>query len=97
MEVTQVQNSINDSVECSVIWEMFFNFKKCKHMHLGYHDMNQTFTMKEGQDSIPIEKVDSEKDLGVIIDKDLKLIEYIHSKIKTANRNLRLILGHSHI
>ena len=49
-EVTQVQNSINDSVEWSIIWEMFFNFKKCKHMHLGYPDMEQTCTMKKGQD-----------------------------------------------
>ena len=91
MEVTQVQNSINDSVEWSIIWEMFFNFKKCKHMHLGYHDMDQTYTMKKGQDPIPIEKVDSEKDFGVIIDRDLKFSEHINSKIKIANRNLGLI------
>ena len=69
----------------------FFNFKKCKRMHLGYHDMDQTFIMKKGQDSIPIEKVDSGKDLGVIIDKDLKFSEHINSKIKIANRNLGLI------
>ena len=81
MEVTQVQNSINYSVERSIIWEM----------HLGYHGMDQTYTMKKGQDSIPIEKVESEKDLGVIIDKDLKFSEHINSKIKTANRNLGLI------
>ena len=61
-------------------------------MHLGYHDMDQTYTMKKGQDFIPIEKVDSEKDLRVIIDKDLKLSEHINSKIKTANRNLGLSL-----
>ena len=50
--------------------------------------MNQTYTMNKEQGSIPIEKVDSEKDLGVIIDKDLKFSEHISSKIKTANRNL---------
>ena len=91
MEVTQVQNSINDSVEWSIIWEMFFNFKKCKHLHLGYHEMAQTYTMKKGQDSIPIEKGDSEKDLGVIIDKDFKFSEHINSKIKISNRNIGLI------
>ena len=91
VEVTQVQNSINDSVEWPIIWEMFLNFKKCKHMYLVYHGMDQTYTMKKGQDSIPIEKVDGEKDLGVIIDKDLKFSEQINSKIKTANRNLGLI------
>ena len=26
VEVTQVQNSINDTIEWSIIWEMFFQF-----------------------------------------------------------------------
>ena len=47
--------------------------------------------MKEGQELIPVEKVDSEKDLGVIIDKDLKFTEHINSKIKIANTNVGLI------
>ena len=58
---------------------------------IGSHDMNQTYTMKKGQELIPIEKVDSKKDLGVIIDKDLNFTEHINSKIKVANRNLGLI------
>ena len=47
-------------------------------MHVGSHDLNQTYKMKKGQELIPIEKVDSEKDLGVIIDKDLKFSEHIN-------------------
>ena len=47
--------------------------------------------MKKGHEFIPIEKVHSEKDLGVIIDKSLKYTEHINSKIKIANRNLGLI------
>ena len=53
--------------------------------------MNQTYTMKKDQELIPIEIVDSEKDLGVIIDKSLTFTEHINSKIKIANRNLGLI------
>ena len=56
VEVTQNQNSINDSVKWSIIWDMLFDFKKCKHMHMGYHDTDHTYTKKKGQDSIPIEK-----------------------------------------
>ena len=33
--------------------------------------MNQTYTMKKDQEEIPIEKVESEKDLGVIVDNKL--------------------------
>ena len=39
-----------------------------------------------------LESVDSEKDLGVIIDKSLSFGEHISSKISIANRNLGLII-----
>ena len=90
-EVTQLQCAVNNSMDWSVLWKMFFNFKKCKHMHLGNHDMNQTYTMRKDQEELPIEKVESEKDLGVIIDNKLTFTKHINSKIKIANRNLRLI------
>ena len=49
-EVTQLQCVVNNSIDWSVLWKMFFNFKKCKHMHLGNHDMNQTYTMRKAQE-----------------------------------------------
>ena len=90
-EVTQLQCAVNNSMDWSVLWKMFFNFKKCKHMHLGNHDMNQTYTMRKDQEELPIEKVESEKDLGVIIDNKLTFTKHINSKIKIANINLGLI------
>ena len=38
-----------------------------------------------------VELVQSEKDLGVVIDSNLKFIENINSKIKITNRNVGLI------
>ena len=70
---------------------MFYNFKKCKHMHIGNHDLEQTYTMKAGEERIPIAKVTSEKDLGIIIDNSLKFSEHVSAKVKIANRNLGLI------
>ena len=67
VKVSLLQSTLNNSTDCAELWQMFFNFKICKHMHLGRDDMNQTYTMKKGQELIPIEIVDSEKDLGVII------------------------------
>ena len=90
-EVIQLQCAVNNLIEWSVLWKMFFNFKKCKHMHLGNHDMNQTYTMRKDQEEIPIEQEESEKDRGVIIDNKLTLIKHINPKIKIANRNLGLI------
>ena len=53
--------------------------------------MNQIYTMRKDQEEIPIEKVESEKDLGVIIDSKLTFTKHINSKMKIANRNLGLI------
>ena len=47
--------------------------------------------MQSRQETITLEKVDLETDLGVIIDKSLLFGEHISSKIATANRNLGLI------
>ena len=56
--------------------ENVFNFIKCKHMHLGNHDMNQTYTiMRKDQEEIPIEKVESEKELDVIIDNQTNIYQ----------------------
>ena len=40
---------------------------------------------------IELEKVDSEKDLGVIIDKNLTFRDHINSKVNIVNRNLGII------
>ena len=47
--------------------------------------------MKSGQESTKIEKVASEKDLGVIVDQALNFSEHINSKVNKANRNLGMI------
>ena len=60
-------------------------------MHLGIHDMNQTYTMKNDQEEVPVEKIAAEKDLGFIIDDKLTFSKHISTKIKVANRNLGLI------
>ena len=54
--------------------------------------MNQTYTItRKDQEKIPIEKVESEKDLRAIINNKLTFTKHINSKIKIANRNLGLI------
>ena len=49
--------------------------------------------MKTSKERIPIEQVNSEKDLGVIIDSTLKFFEHINLKIKIANKNLGIIFS----
>ena len=44
-------------------WQMLFNHDRCKIMHLGYNNPNNTFMFKY---------VDEERELWIIIQKDLK-------------------------
>ena len=55
--------------------------------------MNQTYTMRKDKEELPIEKVESEKDLGVIIDNKLTFTKHINSKIKTGTLDLYLELS----
>ena len=55
------------------------------------NSIGQFYTMQTPDGGKRLESVDSEKDLGVIIDKSLSFGEHISSKILIANRNLGLI------
>ena len=70
---------------------MLFNFKKCKHLHIGSRHDSVTYTMDSGQDVIEFKKVTSEKDIGFIVDKALNFSEHISTKVSKANRNLGII------
>ena len=67
-----VQISLNNAVDWGEIWKMDYHFKKCKHLHVGNHDINYEYQMETNQDPITVEKVIVEKDLGVFIDTSLK-------------------------
>ena len=86
--IEQVQYSVNEAVTWTNIWEMLFNFKKSKQLHNGSRMDPATYTMNTGHETIEIEKVSSEKDLGVIIDQSLNFCKHINKKVNKANRNL---------
>lgn len=86
-----LQGNIKRAEEWASTWEMFFNEKKCKQLHIGTKDMGITYKMYKNNSETVVEKADTEKDLGVVFDSKLLFREHIASKIKIANRNLGLI------
>ena len=68
--------------------QMFFNMKKCKHMHLGHVIASSHLKRKI---FVEIEKVKEENDLGVVVDNKLNFRQHVSSKVSTANRNLGII------
>ena len=67
-------------------WQMLFNVDKCKIMHFGYNNPNNIFLLGH-----ILETVDEEKDLGVMIRKDLKASSQRVKIVKTANQILGMI------
>ena len=91
MQATTVQSSLHYAVDWANIWEMNHHFKKCKHLHIGNHDINFDYRMQSDTGQVKVQKVTSEKDLGVTFDQKLKFKGHINNKVNKANRNVGLI------
>ena len=83
MDVVQLQHDINALLEWSKSWLFSFNISKCKHPQ----SRSTSYTL----DGVVIDFADSMKDLGVIIDSDLKFHSHINSAVSKGIRILSLI------
>ena len=72
-------NDLKNLVESLV--QMLFNVDKCKIIHIGLRNCHADY----------LETVDEEKDLGVIVSKDLKWDKQCSQAVKKANRMLGVI------
>ena len=66
---------------------MLFNIEKCKVLHFGKHNMNADYSM----DGKALQVVTEERDLGVIVQNDLKVSQQCVKAVKTANQILGMI------
>ncbi|MGE5822757.1 MAG: reverse transcriptase domain-containing protein [Nitrososphaerota archaeon] len=86
-EVDRLQNDLKNLCEWSNEWLMLFNIEKCKVMHIGYNNGNAKYEMN----GMTLEEVNEERDLGVIIQSDLKCDIQCSKSVKSANRILGMI------
>ena len=86
-----LQENIYKACDWATKWQMTFNTKKCKIMHIGPKETTEYFTKDSNNIYTTITEVDQEKDLGVIFDKKLNFNTHISTKVNIANRNLGLI------
>jgi hypothetical protein len=85
--IEQLQIDLQNLFKWSQDWQMLFNTNKCKVMHFGRKNTRAVYSLGDQQ----LEEVEQEKDLGVIIQKDLKVSEQCVKAVKTANRVLGMI------
>ena len=87
MDRSILQDDLDRLIAWSLEWLMFFNEKKCKVMHIGKSNRQFMYTMK----GYTIDTVDLEKDLGVYLSKDMKVLSQINYAYSKANKMLGLI------
>ena len=64
----KIQCDLDNLVKWSDEWQMKFNVDKCKVMHIGSRNHQHRYTMN----GKILDEVEKEKDLGVVISRDLK-------------------------
>ena len=82
-----LQDDINKLYDWCKKWKMFFNISKCHVIHFSKKNP-QYFYHINGR---LLESTSTEKDLGVVISKDLKPKEHIKEIVKKANQTLGML------
>ena len=86
-DVITLQNDINKLMAWSKEWQLPFNVDKCKSLHIGRSNSRNHYEMggeKLGQ-------LCEQKDLGVLVDDQLKFHKHTAAAVKKANSILGLV------
>ena len=80
----QLQDDLDKCTEWAKQWMMEFNVAKCKVLHAGRTNRMKEYTIEEKI----LEKVQEEKDLGVMVHKAMNGSRQVTEAVKKANRAL---------
>ena len=70
---------------------MKFNAEKCHTLHYGYNNLEYDYYLTANNARSEIKTEDSERDLGVLFDTDLKFRQHINNSINKANKITGLV------
>lgn len=82
-----LQKDLDELQKWATKWKMSFNVNKCKIMHLGYGNAKHEYSI--GGETLS--ETTEERDLGVLIDNELKFTRHIRGIVAKANRMIGLI------
>ena len=86
-EQSVLQSDLDELQKWATKWKMSFNVNKCKIMHMGYGNDKHQYNLGGEQ----LAETTEEKDLGVLIDNELKFTKHIRGIVSKANRMIGLI------
>ena len=67
-DIATLQKDLDHLTDWSLKWQMNFNIKKCKRLHIGQTNPHNSYTIA----GIDLDESDQERDLGIIVDNKLK-------------------------
>ena len=87
LNLSTMQEDLDRLSRWSSDWCLQFNALKCKVLHLGHNNPKLAYHIGDAQ----LEAVSEEKDLGVIVDNELKFHCHTRAQVAKANQALGLI------
>ena len=82
-----LQSDIDNLHDWSVTWQLPLNIEKCKCLHIGRRNPGISYNIN----NFDLENVTNQKDLGIIVDSELKFHLQTDAAVKKANRILGII------
>ena len=86
-EIEILREDLRNLFSWSKDWQMLFNVEKCQVVHFGFNNPKVSYTLADHK----LKEVSEVKDLGVIIQEDLKVSQQCSKVIRTANQVLGMI------
>ena len=80
--VDMLKDDLRSLYQWSEEWQMLFNADKCKVRHFGNNNAKENYSIN----NTVLKVVEEEKDLGIIVQNNLKVSEQCSRSVKTANR-----------
>ena len=86
-DLPSLQEDLDKLITWSANWQLTFNEGKCKHLHIGRREPEQSLQLGNHT----LDRVQEEKDLGVTFETSLKFKKHIQEKILKANSMFGII------
>ena len=86
-EALSLQANLDAAVRWADMWQLTFNAAKCKALHIGRHAPRQDYYLN----GTLMQMVTDEKDLGVIVDSELKFRKQAAAAVNKASRVVAVI------
>ena len=85
--IAELQEDVEALASWSDVWQLKFNVTKCKSLHIGPRNPHHIYKMLDAE----LQQVDTERDLGIFLDSELKFRKQAATAAAKGNQLLALI------